>query len=81
MTSTDLPPALYETCDRLAARENTDRAGLALAFVLAHPARPVALIGSQTPARLTQAVKALEITLTRADVYALIEAREGVPLP
>ena len=56
MTSTDLPPALYETCDRLAARENTDRAGLALAFVLAHPARPVALIGSQTPARLTQAV-------------------------
>ncbi|MEC8176819.1 MAG: aldo/keto reductase, partial [Pseudomonadota bacterium] len=81
MTSTDLPPALYETCDRLAARENTDRAGLALAFVLAHPAQPVALIGSQTPARLTQAVNALEITLTRADVYALIEAREGVPLP
>ena len=81
MAGTDLPPALLETCDRLAARENTDRAGLALAFVLAHPARPVALIGSQTPARLTQAVKALEVTLTRADVYALIEAREGVPLP
>ena len=81
MTSTDLPPALYETCDRLAARENTDRARLALAFVLAHPAKPVALIGSQTPARLTQAVNALEITLTRADVYALIEAREGMPLP
>ena len=81
MTSTDLPPALYETCDRLAARENTDRAGIALAFVLAHPAGPVALIGSQTPARLTQAVKALDVTLTRADVYALIEAREGVPLP
>ena len=81
MTRTDLPPALYEACDRLAARENTDRAGLALAFVLAHPARPVALIGSQTPARLTQAVNALEVTLTRADVYALIEARECVPLP
>jgi predicted oxidoreductase len=81
MTGTDLPDALLETCDRLAARENTDRAGLALAFVLAHPAKPVALIGSQTPARLTQALKALHVTLTRADVYALIEAREGVPLP
>ena len=81
MTSTDLPPALFETCDQLAARENTDRAGLGLAFVLAHPARPVALIGSQTPSRLTQAVNALEITLTREDVYALIEAREGVRLP
>ena len=81
MTSTDLPPALYETCDRLAARENTDRAGLALAFVLAHPARPVALIVSdQTPARLTQAVNALEITLT-VRMSTLIEAREGVPLP
>ena len=77
----NLPAPLYETCDRLAARENTDRAGLALAFVLSHPARPVALIGSQTPTRLAQAFNALDVTLTRADVYALIEAREGVPLP
>ena len=77
----NLPAPLYETCDRLAARENTDRAGLALAFVLSHPARPVALIGSQTPTRLAQAFNALNVTLTRADVYALIEAREGLPLP
>ncbi len=81
MTGTDLPDALFETCDRLAARENTDRAGLALAFVLAHPARPVALIGSQTPARMSQAADALNVHLTRADIYALIEARDGVPLP
>ena len=81
INGTDLPAPLYETCDQLAARENTDRAGLALAFVLSHPARPVALIGSQTPARLVQAVNALDVTLTRSDVYALIEAREGVPLP
>ena len=81
INGTDLPAPLYETCDRLAARENTDRAGLALAFILSHPARPVALIGSQTPARLAQAVNALDVTLTRSDVYALIEAREGVPLP
>ncbi|MAK11375.1 MAG: hypothetical protein CML77_05760 [Rhodobiaceae bacterium] len=65
----------------MAARENTDRAGLALAFVLAHPARPVALIGSQTPARMSQAADALNVRLTRADIYALIEARDGVPLP
>ena len=77
----NLPAPLYETCDRLAARENTDRAGLALAFELSHPARPVALIGSQTPTRLAQAFNALNVTLTRADVYALIEAREGLPLP
>ena len=67
--------------DELAAREGTDRAGISLAFVLAHPSRPVALVGSQSIARLQAAQKATEITLTRADVYALIEAAEGVPLP
>ena len=65
----------------LAARENTDLAGIALAFVLAHPSRPVALVGSQNIDRLASAAKACDITLTRADVYGLIEAAEGLPLP
>lgn len=81
ITETGLPPALYEVCDRLATRENTDRANIALAFVLAHPSRPVALIGSQNPTRMAQASKAAQVTLTRADIYDLIEARDGVPLP
>ena len=76
-----LRPDLLTLIDGLAARENTDRAGIALAFVLAHPARPVALVGSQSAARLQAAAKAAAVTLTRADVYALIEAAEGVPLP
>jgi predicted oxidoreductase len=76
-----LRPALAEQLDALAKRENTDRAGIALAFVLAHPARPVPLIGSQNPDRLRAAARATDITLTRSDVYALIEAAEGVPLP
>lgn len=74
-------PELARKLDELAARENTDRAGIALAFVLAHPSRPVALVGSQSIERLKAAAKATSITLTRADVYALIEAAEGVPLP
>lgn len=67
--------------DELAERENTDRASIALAFILAHPARPVALVGSQSIKRLKAAQKATEINLTRADIYALIEAAEGLPLP
>ena len=47
-----VPPALLEKIDALAARENTDRAGIALAFVLAHPAAPIAIIGSQNPERM-----------------------------
>ena len=76
-----LRPELAAKLDALAARESTDRAGIALAFVLAHPSRPVALVGSQSIDRLKAAAQATEITLTRADIYALIEAAEGVPLP
>jgi predicted oxidoreductase len=76
-----VPPVLLEKIDALAAREKTDRAGIALAFVLAHPARPIAIIGSQNPARMRAAAAAQHITLTRRDIYALIEAAEGVPLP
>ena len=77
----DLRPELMQKIDDLAARENTDRAGIALAFVLAHPSRPIAIIGSQNAARIEAAPKTLSITLTRQDVYALIEAAEGVSLP
>ena len=77
----DLPPALGKLLDALAERESTDRAGIALAFVLAHPAKPVALLGSQSVARMKAAQKATQLTLTRSDIYALIEAAEGVPLP
>ena len=74
-------PELIAKLDALAARESTDRATLALAFVLAHPAKPVALIGSQSIDRLQAAAQVSTVTLTRADIYALIEAAEGVPLP
>lgn len=78
---TDVPPALVSVLDDLAAREGTDRATIALAFVLCHPARPVAIIGSQQPERITASARAFEVTLDRNDLYDLIEASEGVPLP
>jgi predicted oxidoreductase len=67
--------------DALAAREDVDRTAIALAFVLAHPSQPVAIVGSQRPDRLRAATDALQVTLTRADVYTLIEASEGEALP
>ena len=67
--------------DALAAREGVDRATVAIAFVLAHPAAPVAIIGSQNPERIAGTTAALDVELTRTDVYAIIQASEGVPLP
>ena len=66
---------------RLAEREGTDRAAIALAFVLAHPSGPVAIVGSQNPERLTSARAAFDVSLTREDVYLLVQASEGQPLP
>jgi predicted oxidoreductase len=67
--------------DALAARENVDRTAIALAFVLTHPSRPIAILGSQKPERLRVAIDALSVSLTRPDVYTLIEASEGEALP
>ncbi len=74
-------PQLLEVLDRLADREGADRATIATAFVLCHPSRPVALLGTQTPERLTGALAAAEVHLDRNDCYDIVEASEGVPLP
>lgn len=70
-------PELVATLDRLAEREGVDRAAIALAFVLAHPSRPVAIVGSQTLERIASAPAALGVTLERTDVYDIIEASTG----
>ena len=77
----DVRPELLAVLDRLAEREGVDRATIAVAFVLAHPSRPVALVGTQRPARLAALKAALTMTLTRSDCYDIVEASEGQPLP
>ena len=74
-------PELLAVLDGLAEREGVDRATVALAFALAHPSRPVAIIGTQRPERIAASLAALRVGLDRADVYAIIQASEGVPLP
>lgn len=80
-TGQDVRPELIEVLDRLAEREGVDRPTIAIAFVLAHPAAPIAILGTQTPERLAEATRALQVTLTRADCYEIVVASEGVPLP
>jgi aryl-alcohol dehydrogenase-like predicted oxidoreductase len=74
-------PELLAVLDELADQHNTDRTTVALAFALAHPCRPVVLIGSQHPNRIAAAAEATNIPLTRTDAYRIIEASEGTPLP
>lgn len=72
---------LVDVIDRIAAREAVERSHVAIAFVLAHPTAPIAIIGTQRPERITDSLRALTVTLDRADVYELIQASDGTPLP
>ncbi|NOX28764.1 MAG: aldo/keto reductase [Actinobacteria bacterium] len=81
ITGEGIRPQLLAALDRLAEREGVDRSAICLAFVLAHPSAPVAIVGTQTIDRVEEATAALRVTLTRTDLYQLIEACEGVPLP
>ncbi len=80
-TGDGVDPDLLAVLDRLAERENVDRATVAFGFVLAHPARPVCILGTQKVERLDTATAALGITLDRNDVYDIVEASDGKPLP
>jgi len=81
VTGEGVPSALVTVLDDLARREGVDQATIAVAFVLCLPGRPVAIVGSQRPERLAAAPDALGVHLDRADLYRLIEASEGIPLP
>jgi predicted oxidoreductase len=80
-TGEGLAPELLDLLDSLAERESVDRSHIALAFVLAHPSAPIAIVGSQNTERLTGSTAALGVQLDRDDVYAIVQASEGVPLP
>lgn len=80
-TGDGVRPELMSTIDAIAERESCDRATIALAFVLAHPSAPVAIVGTQSTERIHGALAALDVHLDRADVYAIVQASEGVPLP
>lgn len=81
VTGDGVSAELLSVLDRLAEREGADRATVATAFVLAHPSRPIAIVGTQNLDRLAHAGAALTISLDRNDCYDIIEASEGVPLP
>ena len=80
-TGEGVPTQLVNVLDTIAAREGVSRSTVALGFVLAHPSRPVPLVGTQQPTRLTDMMAVSAMTLSRSDVYDIIEACEGVPLP
>lgn len=65
----------------VAAAHGVSRAVAAYSWIMAHPARPIPIIGSQNAARIAEAADAFKITWTRADWYSVLVAARGVNLP
>ncbi len=81
LTGEGVRPELVAVLDDIAAGRATTREAVALAFVLAHPSAPVALLGTQRLDRIAAAADALDVTLTRTEWYSIVAASEGAPLP
>ena len=62
-------------------RYGVDAATAALAWVMAHPARIIPIVGSQTAARIRAAAGAYRVEWTRAEWYAVLQAGLGQRLP
>ncbi len=67
--------------DAVARRDDTPRTAVAYAWIMAHPARPIPLIGSQNPTRIREARSAYSVHLTREDWYRILVAARGARLP
>jgi predicted oxidoreductase len=73
--------AVINALDAVAARAGTSRMAVAYAWLMAHPARPIPLIGSQTPDRIREARGAYSVQLTRDEWYRILEAARGARMP
>jgi len=64
-------PELNKVLGELAEREGVTKAGIAIAWILRHPAKMQAIIGSMSPAHISEACAASDIILTHHDWYRL----------
>lgn len=73
--------AAGQMADALADIHNVDRAAIAIAFLLAHPARILPVLGTNTPARIANMCKACDVALTRPEWFQLYSASLGAEVP
>ena len=73
--------AVAEALDAKAQDWGVSRAAAAYSWIMAHPSRPIPIVGTQTPARIAEIPDAYRPTWTRAEWYAVLIASMGKPLP
>ncbi len=73
--------AVVQELDRVAATLGISRTATAYSWIMAHPARPIPIIGSQRAERIVDAMDAITAQWSRQDWYAVLVAARGEALP
>jgi len=77
----DRASAVAALLDGKAAHAGVSRAAAAYSWIMAHPAHPIPIAGSQQTARIAEIPDAFTPRWTRAEWYAVLVASIGEPLP
>ena len=64
-------PKLNETLGMIAEREGVSKTAIAIAWILRHPAKIQAIIGTMNPEHIKDACNAADVTLSHHDWYEL----------
>ena len=72
---------LLTVLDGVAEAQGVCRTAVALAWLLAHPAGVIPILGTQRLERIRSSVQAFDVTLDRATWNAILVAAQGEPLP
>ncbi|MGD1881995.1 MAG: aldo/keto reductase family oxidoreductase [Paracoccaceae bacterium] len=72
---------LHDVMDEIAGAHGVDRAAVAVAFLLAHPAQIIPVMGTNNLSRIERISDALKVTLDRPTWFRLYEAALGHEVP
>lgn len=64
-----------------ASATGASRASVAYSWIMAHPARPIPIVGTQNEARIAEITQVSQIRWTRAEWYEVLVASRGEKLP
>jgi predicted oxidoreductase len=73
--------AVAAALQAVADTQSVSLTAAAVSWVMAHPARVIPIIGTQSPERIRAAGEALKVKWTRASWYTVYVASRGEPLP
>ncbi|WP_293647893.1 aldo/keto reductase [Sphingopyxis sp. RIFCSPHIGHO2_12_FULL_65_19] len=73
--------AVAALLDAKAAEHGVSRAAATYSWVMAHPARPIPIVGTQNPDRIKEIPQAFVPRWTRAEWYAVLQTSMGENLP